>query len=133
MANIGQLGDVSFTVSDEEVLTFSNLSKTHAGKWSEIEYVNRRNKMQFNGAGLIEGTFDMTLSKSLGVDPDKARATLEGYADNGDHIGFALGGVPMFGGDVVVTSVEESFTNISGTGKVLDVGLTVSIKEYGDD
>ena len=60
---VGSLGSrIVFTVSEGQVLTFSNMSRETAGRWASHEAMGVKSKAEFLGPDCQKVTLDIQLS-----------------------------------------------------------------------
>ncbi len=67
---IGTLGrKIVFTVSDDQVFTFSEMTREITSRWANHEPQGVKPKPEFLGAGLQTASLTITISATLGVRP----------------------------------------------------------------
>lgn len=128
--NIGSLGDVVFTVTDQTVRTFDEFVHTVSARLAVHETILSHPRTEYLGPGQGEITFKMQISARLVPDPRGEVEQLQQMAEQGTYAPLILGGKPVGGGDWTIETCEAAFTAIDGKGKVLFAEVTLTIKDY---
>lgn len=130
MATIGSFGDVLFEVSTDKTLTFYDLEKKSSAKWEEHDIQGNKTKLEFNGPGLTDITYNLLLRAEQGINPVKELAKLENMQHKGEAHHFIVGQKPIAPNKFVIAELSAGLRNIDPTGNVLSAEVTVSLKEY---
>lgn len=88
---IGSLGDVVFQVSRDTVMTIDNIQWNSGAKWEEHQRHLQDPAMEFVGMEADEMSFEIYLSRTLGVDPMEQIVKLFTYERNGTLLPLTIG------------------------------------------
>ncbi len=130
MATIGSFGDVIFEVSTDKILTFNDLEKKSSAKWNEHSIAGNKAKLEFDGPGLTDLSYNILLRAEFGINPMKEMAKLNKMNDRGEAHHFVLGQKPIMTNKFVIADITEKLRNIDQNGNVFTIEVTVSLKEY---
>ena len=125
---IGMYAGVSFTVSEGQVQTFTEMSRETSARWSAHEVIGVKPKQEFQGPDLSNVSFTMRLAAWKGVSPLQLAEQLREFCSNGEYDNLILGGRNM--GKYLIESVGESYGVVTGRGEILSADVDVSLKEY---
>lgn len=129
MAVIGCLGDVVFEVSRETVRTIENIQWSSGAKWDEHDRHLGDPALEFVGREADEMSFDIYLSRTLGVDPMKEIVTLFSYERKGTLLSLVIGTHAYGKYRWVITKTTRKFEVTDQTG-VSSVTVGLSLKGY---
>lgn len=127
---IGALGTIPFEVSEKVIRTFSDFSRTTAGRWTSHEILGRKPKTQFLGPGLDRITFSIRLDVRFGVRPEEEINKLMELARVGKAVPFVIGGKGYGTGLWTIQSVEQTWGHVDNKGKVLIATANLTLEEY---
>lgn len=128
---IGSLGKtITFEVSDKKVLTFTNLSRTVKGRWTQHNIVESKPKSEFLGPDLDGITFKISLSAMHGVKPRKTLEKIEKAVQKGTVMNFVVGGKKVGGNSWVITAVSEAWNCVYSKGEIVTADVTLTLQEY---
>lgn len=128
---IGNLGKtITFEVSDKKVLTFTNLSWTVKGRWTQHNIVDSKPKSEFLGPDLDGITFTVKLSAMHGVKPRKTLEKIEKAVTNGTVLPFIVGGKKVGSNSWVITSVSEKWNCVYSKGELVTAEVNLTLMEY---
>jgi len=126
---VGSLGDVVFTVSSDAIKTVEKIEIKKSVEFGTHKLHNGKTLLEYTGRNPAQGSFPITLSGFLGVNPTKVLKTLEKQFEKGQVVSFTMGSKKI-GKKWVITDVTENYTYFDVNGDVLAIDVTVSIKEY---
>lgn len=132
MGKIGSFGGINFEVSTKKVLTFSDFSRSGDARWSEHE-VNKKPISEFLGPGQESVSIKILLKTSLGVTPETELKKLRSFRDSGKVGAFVIGSKSISSNYWYIASISEGHKLIDGKGRVLEVEVDLSLKEYAKD
>lgn len=93
---IGTLGrKIVFKVSDEQVFTFSEMTREITSRWTNHEPQGVKPKPEFLGAGLQAASLTITLSATLGVRPRDVLEAIENMVESGTAETLVIGNRPV--------------------------------------
>ena len=126
---VGSLGGVSFVTSDRRVLTFTGLNQKVSGRYASHEPLAGKPQKEYLGEALRSGGLTIELRRDLGVEPESAMRTLQGYSAAGKVVYLSLGG-RLVGKKWNITDVAAEYDQITNRGRVDVITLSVSLEEY---
>lgn len=129
---IGYMGDVVFVVSDDYLLTPSNLQRSASSRWAQHDLILSKPVSQFVGPGLEEVAFDLQLIKDMGVDPQDQLKTLRKMRDTGAVFPLIIGGKPVTQNYWRIDSLSEGSNFYSASGKLIQTTVSIKLVEYDD-
>lgn len=89
---IGSYAGISFTVSEDKVQTFQEMSRETAARWNTHEVIGAKPKQEFLGPDLDSMTFTMQLSAWRGVSPLQLAERLRQFCSKGEYDNLIVGG-----------------------------------------
>lgn len=126
MAVVGCLGDVVFTVSRETVMTLNNIQWNSGAKWEEHVRHLKDPALEYTGMEADQMSFDIYMSKNLGIDPMKQIVTLFKYERNGTLLPLIIGTKAYGKYRWVIVSTTRKFEQTAPSGLTsVTVGLTL--------
>lgn len=126
---IGSLGDVVFQVSKKTVLTIDNIQWNSGAKWEEHARHMKDPALEYVGMEADQMSFDIYLSRTLGVDPMKQIVTLFGYERNGTLLPLTIGNKSYGKYRWVITKTTRKFEVTDQIG-VSSVTVGLSLEGY---
>ncbi len=128
---IGTLGtSILFEVTDEKVLTFTEMNRTVTGNWASHSVMGQKAKSEFLGPAPQTLTFNIVLNAALGVRPLIIINAITEMVENGIAEYFVVGGVPVSKNPFKITSSSETWDRILNKGELMKATLSLSLEEY---
>lgn len=128
---VGSLGSkIIFTVSDDQVLTFSGLSRETAGRWASHEAMGVKPKAEFLGPDCQKISLDIQLSASLGVRPRRVLEAVEDLVESGGAEYLVIGTRPVGRNPFRVTGSSETWDTVYSGGELARAKVTLTLEEY---
>lgn len=128
---VGSLGsEIIFTVSGDQVLTFSNLSRETAGRWASHEAMGVKPKAEFLGPDCQKISLDIQLSASLGVRPRRVLEAVEDLVESGGAEYLVIGTRPVGRNPFRVTGSSETWDTVYSGGELARAKVTLTLEEY---
>lgn len=128
---VGNLGKtITFEVSDKKVLTFSNLSRTVKGRWTQHNIIGNKAKSEFLGPDLDGITFKISLSAMHGVKPRTTIEKIEKAVRKGTVLPFVIGGKKVGSNSWVITNVSEAWNCVYSKGELVTADVNLTLQEY---
>jgi phage protein U len=130
VATIGTLGDIVFSVSKNQVNTFSGM------KWdSSAQYAthNRHLKdvlLEFTGTDADKISFSMFFSVFLGVDPMAEIVKLLGAERTGKAMRLVIGSKAYGKNKWVITGTSKDLERFDNKGNLLIASVNISLTAY---
>ena len=130
MAQIGKLGDITFEVSDEVVLTVSNMSWSGSSRYAVHERHMYDAMSELTGSDADQISLDIVLSQNLGVNPQEELTKLWRYMRSGKTLPLAIGSKGYGKYRWTITRLNIKLQNFDGIGNVIRAVVTVNLQEY---
>jgi phage protein U len=128
---IGTLGtSIVFEVTDEKVMTFTEMNRTVTGNWASHAVIGQKPKSEFLGAALQTITFNIVLNAALGVRPRAILDEIAKMVEAGAAEYFVVGSAPVGKNPWKITSVSETWNTILNKGELMKASLSLSLEEY---
>lgn len=127
---IGSFGDVVFIATPETIRTFTDLSRSSAGRWGKHEILGQKPISQFIGPGLDTITFNMRFDSRYGLNPRKELDALVGLERSGKAVALTIGGKGLGTGLWIITSLSQTWDVVDNNGNVVVGNASISIEEY---
>ena len=128
---IGTLGrNIVFEVSDDRVLTFSELTREITSRWTNHEPQGVKPKPECLGPGLQTASLTITLSATLGVRPRDVLEAIENMVENGTAETLVIGNRPVGSNPFRLTGSSEAWNTVYNRGELARATLTISLEEY---
>ncbi len=129
MGQIGTLGDIVFTVSQNTVKTFKDLQIE-----SKVEYAKHKRHLEkplleFQNQDTDTASFSIYLSAFLGVNPATEIKKIDEYMNKGKILPLIIGG-EKYGTKWVIKSHSKGFKRFDGRGNLLIAESKISLEEY---
>ena len=124
---IGTLGrNIVFEVSDDRVLTFSELTREITSRWTNHEPQGVKPKPEFLGPGLQTASLTIT----LGVRPRDVLEAIEGMVESGTAETLVIGNRPVGNNPFRLTGSSETWGVVYNRGELARASMTINLEEY---
>lgn len=130
MGKIGCLGDVIFTVSNDHVLTIENMQWKSGANYQEHDRHLKDPALEYTGMRADEISFDIHLSKNLGVDVLEQIVTLFQYEREGRLLPLVLGRKAYGKYRWVITDTNRKMTYFDGAGNMTTADVSLQLRGY---
>ena len=127
---IGLLGPCVFMVSDQQVRTFSALSRTTSARHVDHDVINQKQVSEFVGPDLEDIEITMMFHGDLGISPEGEVEKLRAVALRGEPVILMLGNT--YHGRWTIREIPEEWLYMYSDGGCQVMSLTVTIKEFVD-
>ena len=128
---VGSLGSrIVFTVSEGQVLTFSNMSRETAGRWASHEAMGVKPKAEFLGPDCQKVTLDIPLSAAQGVRPRRVLEAIEAMVEGGAAEYLIIGSRPVGRNPFRVTGSSETWDTVYSGGELARAKVSLTLEEY---
>ena len=128
---IGNFGSkISFSVTSQRIVTFSNYSEQIGSRWVEHNIQGKMPRSEFLGADLMTVTMTVVLSAAHGINPWKTRDTLKNAVRNGDVDNLVIGVKQPAYNKFRIISAQDTFDQILNDGKIPQITMNLTFKEY---
>lgn len=131
MAQIGTLGDIVFSVSNNTVKTFDGLKIDSKTNYAKHTRHNKKPLLEFQYEDNDTASFDIYLSAFLGVNPLEMLEKLDEYRKNGKILSLVIGG-KMYGTKWVIVSHSKEYQKFDSGGNLLIAKSSISLEEYAE-
>ena len=129
MAQIGTLGDIVFSVSQNTIKTFDDLQIE--GKTNYAKHTRHNNKplLEFQYNDTDTASFSMYMSVYLGINPDKMQEKIDVYRTQGKILTLIVGG-KRYGTKWVITAHSKGYKRFDNKGNLMIAESKISLEEY---
>lgn len=129
MAQIGTLGDIVFSVSQNIVKTFEDLKIDSKTNYAKHTRHNEKPLLEFQYNDNDTASFSIYLSAFLGVDPASMQSKIDEYRKQGKILSLVIGG-KKYGTKWVIVSHAKEYQKFDNKGNLLIAKSNISIEEY---
>lgn len=129
MAQIGTLGDIVFSVSQNTVKTFEGLKIDSKTNYAKHTRHNNKPLLEFQYNDIDTASFSIYLSAFLGVNPLSMQDKIDSYREQGKILSLVIGG-KKYGTKWVIISHSKDYQKFDNKGNLLIAKSTISIEEY---
>ena len=135
MAAIGCLGKVSFEVSDSVVRTLDNMQWSGSANYSTHSLHCGNSLTEFTGRAPDEISFDISLNRSLGVNPMKEITKMWDYLRSGEALPLVIGDHAYGKYRWNIVKLQVKIQHFDAAGNILSAVLGLDLQEYlrGDE
>lgn len=130
MAVIGSLGDIVFSVSRNQVKTFTGLKWDSSAQYSTHNRHLKDPLLEFTGTDADTISFKMTFSVFLGVDPMGEITKLLNAERAGKVMRLVIGTKAYGKYKWVITKTSKDLERFDNKGNLLAAQVSVSLKAY---
>ena len=130
MARGGMFGGIVFSVSDNTVRTFDDMSWKFSASYATHDRHIQADILEFLGPEPDEITFSMVLSAYLGINPSGEIETLRQYVKNGIAERLVIGGRVYGDFKWVISQCSTELKRFDGNGNLTSATVKVTMKEY---
>ena len=128
---IGNWGTaIFFTVSEDVVRTFKNMSRTVSSSWATHSRIGLKDRVEFLRPNLQKMTFEIALDANYDVNPRAIIERMEAAVETGEIHPFVIGGWPVGRLYWRLTSIGEAWETIYNNGALTNAKLNISMEEY---
>lgn len=128
---IGNWGsDIVFRVSDRQILTFQNLTRTVGSEWASHSRIGLKDQVEYLRPALQKVTFSITLDATLGVRPRAMLELLADRAERGTVEAMVIGGKRVGRYRWRITDLSEAWDTILNKGELVRATVSVTMQEY---
>lgn len=128
---VGSFGDITFGVSDSQILTFDDFSRKSQANYSEHKVINNPEVLEFLGRSLETITFTVLLMREFGIDDLLMQAhAFREKLWNGEAEFLVIGNHLYTENKMVITDMSEAVKVFDATGHHLLTKIDVTFKEY---
>lgn len=130
MAVLGSFIGVVFEVSNKRINTFNNFTRSGDASYEKHNIKGSKPLLEFDGDDIETATFDIKLSKSLGVNPLNELEKWKVARRRGYRGIFLIGKKPISANTYVISKITENHTTYDANGDVVTIELSIEIMEY---
>ena len=124
------LGDIVFTVSDKEILTFSKFKRSTGAKYQTHTRIGQPPLLEFISENVDTITFNINLSAFQGLNPKKEMDKIDTAMREKTMLRFLLGKEQIGSYRWVITKADYTAKHIDNKGNFLDVDVSLSLSSY---
>ena len=130
MANIGTLGNITFSASSRQINTFDNMNWSNSARYASHDRHLRPTLLEFLGTNAGDITFDMYFSAYLGINPNTEITKLLNAQRSGIAMRLVIGNRARGRHKWVITDVSMGLERHDGRGNLLVASASVTLREY---
>lgn len=130
MANIGSLGDITFTVSSDVLKTLDNFNWSGSARYGSHQVHLGNTLPEFAGVNQDSITFDIFLSAYLGVNPMDDIVLMFNYERSGENLSLVIGEKVYGKYRWNLISHKIKADNFDKAGNLMSVTVSVTLAEY---
>ena len=127
---VGALGDVVFSVSSRYVKTLENFNWSGSARYSNHQLAAGNTVTEYTGCDPESITFDVTLSRYLGVSPMTEIQKITNYRVWGAALPLTLGSHVYGRYRWVIKSQKVKAETFDGHGNIMSATLSLTLQEY---
>lgn len=131
MAQIGTLGDIVFSVSQNTVKTFEDLKIDSKTNYAKHTRHNAKPLLEFQYNDNDTASLSIYLSAFLGVNPAEMQDKIDEYRQEGKILSLVIGG-KRYGTKWVITSHSKDYVKFDNNGNLLIAKSNISLEEYAE-
>ena len=130
MANVGTLGNITFSASSRQVNTFDNMTWNNSARYASHDRHLRSTLLEFVGTAAGTIPFTMYFSAFLGVNPDKEIAKVIIAMRTGQAMRLVIGRRAYGRHKWVVTKATAGLKRFDKEGNLIVASMNVTLEEY---
>lgn len=128
----GSLGDIVFTVSSEEIRTFTSLTWNSTARYEEHKRHIKDVLLEYTGTETETISFDMNLSVFQGLNPLEELTKILNAQRNGQAMYLVIGTHAYGKARWVITDTQKNLEKFDNTGNLLIAKIKISLKSYAE-
>ena len=117
-------------MSDDQVFTFSEMTREITSRWTNHEPQGVKPKPEFLGAGLQAASLTITVSATLGVRPRDVLEEIENMVETGTAERLVIGTRPVGNNPFRLTGSSETWAVVYNRGELVRASMTINLEEY---
>lgn len=121
---------IEFTVSEEELLTFSEFVRSCNSKYKEHDIQGKKTLLEFTGSSADDITFNISLKAHTGVYPRLEMNKVIDLIRAGKLVAIMIGNSTMGMYRWVITSLSNAIKHVDNMGNIYQIDMSITIKEY---
>lgn len=127
---VGSLGGIVFTVSDDKIMTMSNIKVSGSASYGKHQRHSGSTLLEFTGNDADTLTFNMTLAAQLGVDVESEIAKIEAAKRSGSTLKLVIGKKVYGRYRWVIQKYSASYSAFDREGKPILADVSITLAEY---
>lgn len=117
-------------VTSKLIRTFTDFTRSSAGRWANHEVLGKKPLSQFIGPGLDTVSFTVRLDVRYGINPREEMDALIELERAGKAMPLVIGGKGVGVNKFKITSLEQTWKDVDNKGNLLSADLTINLEEY---
>lgn len=126
----GSLGGIVFTVSDDKIMTMSNVKVSGSASYGKHRRHSGSTLLEFTGNDADTLTFNMTLAAQLGVDVESEIAKIAQAQRTGEILKLVIGKKVYGQYRWVIQKYSASYSAFDREGKPILADVSITLAEY---
>lgn len=127
---LGSLGDINFTVSSNQILSYKDLNIKSGVRLTEHNSLQGKPVLEFIGESLDEINLKFNLRIENKINPMSIFENLKDKMTKGEELLFFVGEKKI--GKFVISDIAQDYKRIDNLGNVLALDLDVNLKEIAN-
>lgn len=127
---LGSLGDINFTVSSNQILSYKDLNIKSGVRLTEHNSLQGKPVLEFIGESLDEINLKFNLRIENKINPMSVFENLKDKMTKGEELLFFVGEKKI--GKFVISDIAQDYKRIDNLGNVLALDLDVNLKEIAN-
>ena len=121
---------IIFKVSEKQVRTFRDFTRTTGAEWATHSRIGLKDQSEFLRPGLQKITFTMDLDATQGVRPRATLDRLAKYCETGTIWPLVIGGKRVGKHKWKITDLSEAWETVYSKGELARAKVSVTMEEY---
>ena len=130
---IGNLGEIVFKVSNDNIRTFTNLKESNSAKFVEHSVIGKKGLLEFVGFGAATVTMKIKLDYTYGLNPYEELKTFRKMFKAREAYDLVIGGKPIGDSLWVIENFDEELETFDSAGNFISATIDIRLREYIDD
>lgn len=127
---IGTLGDMSFEVREDKILTFNNMQRTSSARWTKHDIIGKIPYSEFLGVDLGSITLPIKLIAAADLKPYAILEQMRKCVEEGTPLTFVIGGHKIGMYQWVITQMSETWNKVYSGGQLASADVNLTLQEY---
>ncbi len=131
MPQVGNLGSlIRFAVSDNQLLTFKNLTHEVKGRWASHSVIGDKPVREYLGPDTGSVTMEVQINSDMGVRPRSVIDSIEAATMYGYPMMLVIGGQRIGDRNWVITSHSQAWNKVIADGRLISATIKITLEEY---
>lgn len=127
---IGRLGAINFEVSDNRIMTISDLKQSGSATFGKHQRHGKDTLVEYVGADSDTLSFSILLSAQLGANVEEMLSLISMFCYRGDVLPLVIGGKVFGRNKWVIQKYSVDFKNYDKKGRPILAKVSLTLLEY---